>query len=46
MVAVAGSLALPEVIGRRIAGYRLAREFAQSDRAFRYQTLIGVYEPQ
>jgi len=38
--------ALPDVVARRIAGYRLTREFAQSDRAFRYQTLVRIYEPQ
>jgi hypothetical protein len=37
---------LPDVIRQRIAGYRLSREFAQSDRAFRYQTIVRIYEPQ
>ncbi|MDP6563775.1 MAG: hypothetical protein QF578_03035, partial [Alphaproteobacteria bacterium] len=38
--------ALPDVIARRVAAYRLTREFAQSDRAFRYQTIVRIYEPQ
>jgi 4-amino-4-deoxy-L-arabinose transferase-like glycosyltransferase len=36
---------LPEALARRIAGYRLAREFGETDRVFRYKTMVRVYRP-
>ena len=36
---------LPEALARRIADYRLAREFAEMDRVFRYKTIVQVYRP-
>ncbi len=36
---------LPEALARRIADYRLAREFGETDRVFRYKTMVRVYRP-
>jgi 4-amino-4-deoxy-L-arabinose transferase-like glycosyltransferase len=36
---------LPDQIAKRIAGYRLVNESALSDKVFRYQTIVRVYEP-
>ncbi|GMQ91821.1 MAG: hypothetical protein BMS9Abin11_1136 [Gammaproteobacteria bacterium] len=36
---------IPDHIAKRIAGYRLVNESALSDKVFRYQTIVRVYEP-
>jgi len=36
---------IPVRIAERIAGYRLAKELTISDRVFKYQTIIRVYQP-
>lgn len=36
---------LPDAVSRRIAGHDLAREFAVSDRVFRYKTIVAIYRP-
>jgi len=36
---------VPARIAKRIVGYRLAKELMISDRVFKYQTMIRVYQP-
>ncbi len=36
---------IPARIAARIEGYRMTREFMVSDRVFKYQTMIRVYQP-
>lgn len=36
---------LPDQIAKQIVGYRLTNESALSDKVFRYQTIVRVYEP-
>ncbi len=36
---------LPDSVLRRVAGYDRIREFAVSDRVFRYKTIVTIYGP-
>lgn len=36
---------VPQAVASRLAGYRVARELAVSERLFRHQTLVRIYRP-
>lgn len=46
VIASRGGQPLPPRIARRLAGYRLSKEFAVLDGVFRFKTVVGVYLPK
>ena len=45
VIASRGGQPPPPRIARRLAGYRLSKEFAVTDRVFRFKTVVGIYLP-
>ena len=45
VIASRGGQPLPTLIARRLADYRLSKEFAVTNGIFRFKTIIGVYLP-
>ncbi len=41
-----GARSLPDPIMKRIADLRLSKEFAVSDKVFRYKTIVKIYQPR